>query len=245
MPKANSSSVKRSRVYSNSDFEKLMAARESWEPRFWPKVNKTSQGCWEWTAGTNDKGYGVFGTYKLGKHKSKLEYSHRISYMISSDKAIPFGMVVDHMCGNPKCLNPDHLQLLRISENSAQGAARLVKNICETCSKPRHVSPSGRTVCRSCTNAYGKKYNLDGRRKLARRAKRLANSGEIEFCGPVLPKGVFRSNKRFRARTTVNYKSLNIGCYDSPNEASIAYMEFNSFRSHRFDLQHNYLGKKH
>lgn len=39
------------------------------EERFWEKVNRTD-GCWLWTAGTNNRGYGVF--YPVhGKHAAQ------------------------------------------------------------------------------------------------------------------------------------------------------------------------------
>ena len=77
--------------------------------RFWPKVNKEGPlpspntgiqtRCWIWTAHLTDRGYGT-----LDK-----KYAHRISYVLQHG-AIPIGLVIDHLCRTPACVNPDHLQ---------------------------------------------------------------------------------------------------------------------------------------
>lgn len=79
------------------------------EERFWPKVNKdgplpdpktgVETCCWVWTAHRNNHGYGT-----LDKR-----YAHRISYSLRHG-AIPDGLVIDHLCRTPFCVNPDHLQ---------------------------------------------------------------------------------------------------------------------------------------
>ena len=46
--------------------------------RFWANVKKRKSGCWEWTAGTDSKGYGQL---RL-KTKGKVVYAHRSSMVL-------------------------------------------------------------------------------------------------------------------------------------------------------------------
>lgn len=75
--------------------------QEQRERAFWAKVNITD-GCWLWTATTNNKGYGNF------KFNKKYVGAHRASWMIHNGP-IPKGKFVLHTCDNPPCVNPDHL----------------------------------------------------------------------------------------------------------------------------------------
>lgn len=81
----------------------------TFEERFWAKVEKTDS-CWVWTASTDRTGYG-----KIAK-EGKLTPAHRVSWsMVNGD--IPEGMMVDHLCHNHGCVNPDHLRLATMKQN--------------------------------------------------------------------------------------------------------------------------------
>lgn len=75
---------------------------------FWNKCTKLPNGCWEWTGGYTQKGYGRTNTSILGK--KRRWYAHRLAYTLIKGP-IPQGMQVMHSCDNPKCINPEHLSV--------------------------------------------------------------------------------------------------------------------------------------
>lgn len=75
-----------------------------WRPpieRFNEKV-RLGDGCWEWTAYVGSNGYGRF--YFEGRGA----LAHRWSYEFYKGQ-IPEGLVIDHLCRNRSCVNPEHL----------------------------------------------------------------------------------------------------------------------------------------
>jgi hypothetical protein len=85
------------------------------EPRFWPKVDKTET-CWLWNAGTNGVGYGMFW---VDKDRGRV-LAHRYAYELLVGP-IPEGLTLDHLCRQPTCVRPDHLEPVTHRENVRRG----------------------------------------------------------------------------------------------------------------------------
>lgn len=85
--------------------------------RFWDKVLKVENGCWEWQAARDKDGYG-----KFGQNRKDLR-AHRVAYKLMVDE-IPDGVHVLHRCDNPPCCNPDHLFLGTNTDNMRDKMAK-------------------------------------------------------------------------------------------------------------------------
>lgn len=70
--------------------------------------------CWIWAGATDGDGYGVFRGTVGGKTYLK---AHRYSLAAATGKPLLSGLVVMHLCDNPRCVNPEHLQLGTTQDN--------------------------------------------------------------------------------------------------------------------------------
>lgn len=83
------------------------------EQRFWAKV-EMSGCCMEWR-GSLSNGRGMF--RKAGIANPVI--AHRWAYE-SIYGPIPEGLEIDHLCENPTCVNPEHLEPVTRGENMAR-----------------------------------------------------------------------------------------------------------------------------
>lgn len=119
------------------------------EQRFWAKVVK-SDGCWSWKAQHTAAGYGAFW---IGK---RIKYAHRMTYEYVVGP-IPEGLELDHLCRNPGCCNPSHLEPVTHGENMRRAVRNKYqrKNSCKyghDWSEPRNVytRKNGYRWCAEC-----------------------------------------------------------------------------------------------
>lgn len=117
--------------------------------RFFAKVDAEGD-CWEWTANKDKDGYGKF------RDGDKHYRAHRFVYeqMVGP---IPDGLVIDHLCKNTSCVNPDHIEPVTWAENLHRGASIQAKHA------RRRTCPRGHEYdatqgngkyrkCRTCVN---------------------------------------------------------------------------------------------
>lgn len=136
-----------------------------YEERFWSKVEFGA--CWVWvgaSSGTGGYGGATFG----GKHWM----AHRWAYEFCVG-AIPSGLQIDHLCRNPRCVRPDHLEPVTAQENSLRAARK------QTC-RNGHILEEGNLMgrtraCRECNR----------KAQWRRRIKRGQNVGPFVSVAPV------------------------------------------------------------
>ena len=136
--------------------------------RFWEKVTKTS-GCWLWT-GALGNGNGRV------KVNGRLYGAHRLAVVIATCEDVPAGLVIDHLCRTPACVNPDHLECVTLRENTlrgvapnAHGARMRAAGLCpggHDLNATGHRYPSGRIGCRACITAYRARPDVKERSRL-------------------------------------------------------------------------------
>lgn len=67
--------------------------------------------CVEWDAGMHNQGYGMCGAWRKTDGVKVMTVTHRIAARLKYQRAIDTYEFVLHTCGNPACVNPDHLEI--------------------------------------------------------------------------------------------------------------------------------------
>lgn len=75
-------------------------------------------GCWVWQLCKNPEGYGRINRREWGAPRP----AHRVYYERFKGP-IPTGLELDHLCRNPACVNPDHLEPVTAAQNVQRGRA--------------------------------------------------------------------------------------------------------------------------
>lgn len=129
--------------------------------RFFRNINFTSS-CWLWIGAK--VGYG-----SIGDGERRLS-AHRLSYETFVGP-IPEGLVIDHLCRVPACVNPDHLEAVTTRENLLRGNGFSGRNIRKTHCPAGHPYAPGNLA----KTKVGRKCLICNRERQARirRARKL------------------------------------------------------------------------
>lgn len=99
--------------------------------RFWAKVDRRGPDeCWPWV-GKRNEAYGRFMV------DGQFRPAHRVSYELLRGP-IPAGLQIDHLCRNPRCVNPAHLEPVTQRENGLRGMSVPARNARKTHCKWGH-----------------------------------------------------------------------------------------------------------
>jgi hypothetical protein len=87
--------------------------------RFLAKIIKTDN-CWLWMGCKLPKQKNRPGGYGYFSHNNKNVYAHRFAYELWVGP-IPPNMTIDHLCFTPSCVNPSHMEIVTLAENTRRG----------------------------------------------------------------------------------------------------------------------------
>lgn len=100
------------------------------EDRFWTQTTPAGE-CLIWTGTVCSNGYGAI---MIDKRKRS---AHRYAYELLVGP-IPPGLTIDHLCRNPTCVAPTHLEPVTMAENIRRGRSPSAKNLIKTHCKRDH-----------------------------------------------------------------------------------------------------------
>lgn len=119
--------------------------------------------CRVWIGSRNPKGYGQIWS------NGRTVQAHRLAYELEHGP-IPTGLMLDHLCRNPSCVNPAHLQPVTLRENVRRGLNNPAAiNARKTHCVHGHPFDEANTYvwyqngwpcrrCRACKRAMGARY---------------------------------------------------------------------------------------
>jgi hypothetical protein len=71
--------------------------------------NTDANGCVLWTGPWHRQGYGMIGAKRIGDNRRIMTVAHRITAMLSLNRALTRDEFVIHTCSNVRCQEPTHL----------------------------------------------------------------------------------------------------------------------------------------
>ena len=139
-------------------------------------IERAGSGCWIWT-GASWKGYGITSTGYKADGNQRQVMAHRLMYELLIGPIAP-GLDLDHLCRNPPCVNPAHLEPVTRRENLLRGIGITATNAAKTHCVNGHpfdeantyICSNGTRKCRECS------------RRISRRAQAARSLTERHPC---------------------------------------------------------------
>ena len=115
--------------------------------------NDDESGCWIWTGSRTGDGYGQF------RLDGRTTMAYRAAYLLYVGP-VGDGLDIDHLCRNPSCVNPEHLEPVSHAENVRRGLRGALTTHCPSghayTDENTYITPEGRRKCRGCNRARSK-----------------------------------------------------------------------------------------
>jgi len=136
--------------------------------RFFSKIRMCKESkCWEWGAGKTNKGYGFFSMNR------SVFRAHRISYHVFKGE-LDSNLVIDHICRNRACVNPDHLRQVTTKTNVTENSKSLtaIHKAKTHCKRGHEFTPENTYMekkgrgCRACGRERSLAYLYKKRNKI-------------------------------------------------------------------------------
>lgn len=111
-------------------------------------------GCWNWQLALSRDGYGILHV------ADRTVQAHRLSYL-SIVGPVPRGLVLDHLCRNRRCANPDHLEPVTLLENARRGLYAQqthCRSGHEFTAENTYYKSNGQRQCRPCNRESAARY---------------------------------------------------------------------------------------
>lgn len=140
--------------------------------RFDAKVRQGPNGCLLWTGGKTT-GYGSFWDGE------RTVLAHRWAYERAKGDVSP-GMVLDHLCRNKACVNPDHIEEVTTGENTRRGPGSITH-----CHRghllPERDGPGGRR-CKVCARIAWEAWSAtpEGAAKIKANSRRRVERNRLK-----------------------------------------------------------------
>lgn len=118
--------------------------------------------CWEWEGARDRLGYGRVSAKTYGG-----PMAHKVIYEVLVGP-VPNGLELDHLCSNPPCYNPAHLEPVTHAENVRRAARRITH--CPQGHKYTDENTKirrGKRECRVCVQEGRRRYRETHRAELA------------------------------------------------------------------------------
>lgn len=142
----------------NVVLEKKITGGYTAAERFYDSISE-DDGCWNWGGTVMKNGYGYLHVSGKNVRAHRWSYEHHVG-------PIPDGLVIDHLCRNKLCVNPEHLEPVTPGENVRRGLRGILRTHCaqghemteENTYMASKVGGYTQRVCRTCQRNWSREF---------------------------------------------------------------------------------------